>query len=161
MNLYSDNIKYPDDISIGIGKDSSINVDIYRFALRKEFNDVFFKSENGFLSGYYEASLNLWDSKCRNIQVLAFSPVFVYYFNLDNRPFKPYIEAGIGAAYLSDKICGEREFSTLFQFEDRIGFGISTKDYNIDLRYMHYSNGGIKEPNDGINSIVLSLTFPF
>ena len=36
------------------------------------------------------------------------------------------------------------------QFEHRLGVGLRFRNQTLGLRAMHYSNGGIKKPNDGI-----------
>ncbi len=41
-------------------------------------------------------------------------------------------------------------------FEDRIGFGLKLPgEQKVGIRAMHYSNAGIKQPNDGIESYSL------
>jgi lipid A 3-O-deacylase len=46
-------------------------------------------------------------------------------------------------------------------FEDRIGVGIRIKNMDLNFRYMHYSNAGFKEPNDGIDIFIGTLAWYF
>ena len=54
-----------------------------------------------------------------------------------------------------------KDLSTRFQFEDRIGIGLKNRNLNFYLRFMHYSNAGIKEPNDGLNSTMVGFSYRF
>ncbi|MNC69393.1 Lipid A deacylase PagL precursor [compost metagenome] len=91
---------------------------------------------------------------------LSFSPVFVYEFS--GFTYTPFIEAGIGVAAFSKTDVGDQELGTSFNFEDRIGFGIKLPDeQRVGFRAIHYSNAGIKEPNDGIESYSLFYSKAF
>ena len=80
--------------------------------------------------------------------------MFVYEFGSGN--VKPFIEAGIGLAVFSGTSAGDQELGSAFNFEDRIGAGLKIgNSQRIGIRAMHYSNAGIKQPNDGIESYSL------
>lgn len=69
---------------------------------------------------------------------------------------KPYVEAGIGIAVFSGAAAGDQKFGSAFNFEDRIGAGVRIgASQRLGLRVTHYSNAGIKEPNDGIESYAI------
>ena len=51
--------------------------------------------------------------------------------------------------------------SSAYLFEDRIGLGLLTKNWNFECRYMHYSNANIKQPNDGIDIFIFSIAKRF
>ena len=85
---------------------------------------------------------------------LSFAPVFVYEFGQGD--IKPFIEAGVGVAMFSGTNAGDQKFGSSFNFEDRIGAGLKFGDtQKVGVRATHYSNAGIKEPNDGIESCAL------
>lgn len=131
---------------------STDNIDIFRFGLQKPFSAQWFESPTGSVSGYFELSYNCWDKSGDTTHGAAFSPVIAYYFNLENsRQVTPYIEAGIGAAYIDDYRIAGRNLSSNFQFEDRIGIGVLINRVDIKFGYMHYSNADLKSPNDGID----------
>jgi len=47
--------------------------------------------------------------------------------------------------------------SSVFQFEDRAGVGVTWQCFDFNLGFMHYSNGGVSQPNQGINIILLTI----
>lgn len=65
---------------------------------------------------------------------------------------QPYVELGLGGALLSRTSLGAKEFSTAFQFSQHVGLGLQFADrLSAGWRYSHYSNGDIRNPNDGID----------
>lgn len=149
-----------DAVSLGVGE-SKDHIHIYRLGGKNDFSSTWFESDYGRLSGYYEASLNYWEKGSDQVYGVAFSPVFVYYMGSRSNTFQPYVEAGIGAAYISETKIKGRNMATHFQFEDRIGLGIKIGDYDFNTRYMHYSNAGIRKPNDGIDIFMFTLSYKF
>lgn len=137
-------------LSLGYGQ-SREGIDIYRMGLQKEFESRWFESSTGYLSGYFELSYNLWKKSGENTNGVALSPVFAYYFDKGNRSWVPYVEAGIGMAFIDDYQIHGRDLSTHFQFEDRAGIGVRIHPIDINFRYMHYSNASITKTNDGID----------
>ncbi len=56
----------------------------------------------------------------------------------------------------------DRRFGTAFNFGDHLALGRVLDDRNeLALRVKHYSNGGIKQPNPGINFVQLRLVHWF
>jgi lipid A 3-O-deacylase len=146
-----------DAIGIGYGQ-SKDNIDIYRLTLRKDFRSRWFESDFGYLSGYWEGSLNYWSGRGDENYGIALSPVFAYYFDISST-FRPYLEAGVGASLWSETRMGPRNLSTNFLFEDRIGTGVRVGSWDLSFRYMHYSNASIKKPNDGIDIFIGSVSY--
>ena len=152
---------------VDIGKSTTNRIrghtefDVYRLGVQQEFSRVFWAGERSRLSGYWEASLNYWNASGDDVIAAALSPVFVLSFGEDDGRYHPYIEAGIGVALLSDDTIAGRQLSTSFQFEDRIGFGLRSDRFDIHYRYMHYSNGGIEKPNNGIDAHIVGVAFSF
>ncbi len=95
------------------------------------------------------------------MNAVALSPVFQYTFHTGSAVWYPYIEAGVGVAYLDDYTINNRNLSSNLLFEDRIGVGVRIKNIDISFRYMHYSNAGLKEPNDGIDILIGTLAWYF
>jgi lipid A 3-O-deacylase len=148
-------------VSGGYGK-SADSIDIFRFGVQKPFFTRWFESSTGSLSGYFELSYNVWDKSGDTTNGVAFSPVFVYCFNLtDFQHIIPYVEAGIGAAYIDDYHIAGRNLSSHFQFEDRIGIGVQVYRMDFKFGYMHYSNAGLKSPNDGIDIFIGTVAWWF
>lgn len=73
-----------------------------------------------------------------------------------------YIEAGIGATVFSSTSFADKRIGSAFQFGDHIGLGfLLTPSNRIGLRYSHFSNAGIKEPNPGLDIVQLTYTYQF
>jgi len=144
-------------ISYGQSKD---NIDIYRLTFRRDFKSRWLEGEMEYLSGYWEGSLNYWNGRGDENFGIALSPVFAYYFNA-SETVKPYLEGGIGLSVWTETKMGHRDLSSNFLFEDRVGAGIRINNWDLSLRYMHYSNAGIKEPNDGIDIFIGSISYKF
>ena len=127
----------------------------YRIGLSSEWDSKWFESSTGHLGGYWDAAYTYWEGgDASGAHSLSFSPVFVYEFS--GFTYTPYIEAGIGLAAFSKTEVGDQRLGSSFNFEDRIGLGLKLPDeQKVGIRAIHYSNAGIKEPNDGIESYSL------
>lgn len=90
---------------------------------------------------------------------LLLTPAFRYTFTTGSAA-RPFIEAGIGAALFLDTRHEGRQFSTAFQFEDRLAAGMHLGDGELSLAYTHYSNADIKTPNDGLDIVALGYRHP-
>jgi hypothetical protein len=58
----------------------------------------------------------------------------------------------------------QRQFGSSFQFGDHVGAGVRFGEkgqYDLGYRYQHFSNAGIKGPNQGINYNELRLQYHF
>ena len=127
-----------------------------RAALGFNWDKAWFQTSAGKLTGYWDLGYTYWESgeEAGARHSVSFSPVFVYEFGQGN--IKPFIEAGIGVAVFSGTSAGDQSFGSSFNFEDRIGAGLSFGNtQRVGIRATHYSNAGIKEPNDGIVSFAL------
>jgi hypothetical protein len=61
-------------------------------------------------------------------------------------------------------VYGDRRLGSAFQFADHIGFGIlfgEHKQFELGYRFQHISNGGIKQPNQGLNLNLLHFVYHF
>jgi len=70
---------------------------------------------------------------------------------------------GLGPDLISRNSIGVQRKSTLFQFTDEMGIGISDwkKRVRLSLTYRHISNIDIKTPNNGTNFVGLGLSYRF
>lgn len=147
-------------LSVDVGRTSESTM-VYRLGLQKDFQKSWWQSDVGRLTGYWDLSYRYWDGdRGSSMHGLSFSPVFVYEFA--GEKVRPYVEAGIGVAVLSETEYEGRDFGSAFNFEDRIGLGVRFGDnQEVGLRAMHYSNAGIKQPNDGIETYSLHYRTSF
>ncbi|SMG32034.1 acyloxyacyl hydrolase [Paraburkholderia susongensis] len=78
---------------------------------------------------------------------------------------RPFVEVGAGIRLLtSPTISSDFSLGTAFQFADMAGVGVQFgehQQYLAGYRFQHISNGGIKEPNPGINFSQLYLQYNF
>ena len=104
-----------------------------------------------------EASLGYWSTDEGPIYDIATTPVFRY---ARSRNSGPYLEAAIGLHFLSDThIKPDVTLSTHFQFGDHIGVGVRRDKYDVGIRLQHLSNAGLRNPNPGINFVLLRLAY--
>lgn len=68
-----------------------------------------------------------------------------------------YLDLGIGAHYLTQPDMYTKDLNTHFQFGDYIGLGVNLASWRGEISIQHFSNGGIKEPNPGINLYTISI----
>jgi hypothetical protein len=127
-----------------------------------------FNSNGTHLTGYWDASIGFWQARQwlnvpgdkENIVDLGFTPVFRFE-NTSKKGF--YVEGGIGAHVLSRTYKNNDDgLSTAFQFGDHIGVGyVFDNKWEVALKAQHYSNGGIKKPNSGVDVIMLKAAYRY
>lgn len=141
------------DFSAAVGQTSE-STSIVRLGAQWDWDTSWMQSDVGRLSGYWDAGYTFWDGdETASNHSISFSPVFVYEFAGDT--VQPYIEAGIGVALFADTELEDNDLSTSFQFEDRLGAGLRFSGQEVGIRAIHYSNAGIKQPNDGVEAYIL------
>lgn len=138
--------------AVGTTDDGSM---VYRVASQLDFSNSWFSSDIGHLSGNWDVGYSYWESGdgSDSNNSLSFSPVFVYEFAGQN--VRPIIEAGIGVALFSDTEVDGNDLGSAFQFEDRLGLGLRFSGQEVGVRAIHYSNAGLSDPNDGVESYSL------
>lgn len=133
----------------------------YRLGLGFDWDKSWWESSTGHLTGYWDAGYTYWSAgeSAGGRHSLSFSPVFVYEFSGES--VKPFFEAGIGIAAFTGSEVGEHDLGGAVTFEDRLGAGLKFgSGQAVGVRAMHYSNAGIGQPNDGIESYSLYFTQP-
>ncbi len=123
---------------------------------------------SGVVSGYWAAAVAGWRYTAADgvgnshLWQLSFTPVVRYTPAGGSAPW--FVEGGIGATYMSKVYVAEgRKFSTRFNFGDQIAIGAAfgpAREYEVSLRFEHFSNADIKLPNPGANFIQLRLAMP-
>lgn len=130
-----------------------------RAALAQEWDRSWAESDTGKITGYWDLGYTYWEAgeKAGARHSISFSPVFVYEFA--GSRFKPFLEIGVGVAMFSGTTTGDQTLGSSFNFEDRLGAGMKIDEMQkVGVRVIHYSNAGIKEPNDGIESYSVFYT---
>ncbi|MWV12814.1 acyloxyacyl hydrolase [Pseudomonas sp. R-28-1W-6] len=147
------------DFTVAAGR-SGESTNVYRLGAQWNWDRSWAQSDVGRLTGYWDAGYTYWDGdKASSNHSLSFTPVFVYEFAGER--VKPYIEAGIGVAFFENTELEEHDLGSSFQFEDRLGAGLRFSGQEVGIRAVHYSNAGIKEPNDGVEAYTLHYRLSF
>lgn len=88
---------------------------------------------------------------------------FRYRFGAGQSPW--FVEAGLGGTLMDSLYrTPDREFTTAFQFTEQLSVGRSfgsAGEHELSLRFQHFSNGGIKEPNSGENFVRVRYLYRF
>jgi hypothetical protein len=106
---------------------------------------------------YWDLSLGGWHGDTGTVHDVGLTPVFRY----APAARGAYLEGAIGFHLLSDShINSDLGFSTRFQFGDHVGAGYRFERYDLSGRLQHLSNGGMRNPNPGINFLELRLQYP-
>jgi lipid A 3-O-deacylase len=130
------------------------------------------ESNGTHIGGYWDLTLAEWHGTrfrhqpgatpgaTQNITDVGITPVFRLQRNSGTGP---YIEAGVGAHLLSDQYNNNgRRLSGNFQFGDHVGVGyIFANRVDIGVKIQHFSNAGIRKPNDGVNFAVARVSYAF
>ncbi|MCY1400751.1 Lipid A deacylase PagL precursor [compost metagenome] len=147
------------DFTFAVGQTDESTM-TYRVGLQSNWDTSWWQTSVGRVTGYWDGGYTYWDGdETSSNHSLSFAPVFVYEFAGDS--IKPYIEAGIGVAAFATTEVEGNDMSTSFQFEDRLGFGLRfAGGQEVGVRAIHYSNAGIKTPNDGIETYSLHYRMP-
>lgn len=108
------------------------------------------------LAGYWEFSFGIWDNADESTADVAATPVF----RLQRDSI--YLEGAIGFHLVTSHISAQRTFSSAFQFGTHVGAGYRfgpARRYDLGLRLQHISNGGLREPNPGINFVSVRFQY--
>ncbi|QJE00265.1 acyloxyacyl hydrolase [Massilia forsythiae] len=144
------------------------HVQVVRLSAQKNWNRNWLPTAGYHLSGYWDANVaywraNRWDDvagRRKNLAVIGITPVFRW--EADDK-LGLYGEAGIGASVFSSVYRNtHRQLSTAYEFADHVGVGyVLPNKWDIGVRIQHYSNGGIKHPNGGVNLALVRAAYQF
>ncbi|CAN4278050.1 acyloxyacyl hydrolase [Pseudoxanthomonas sp. LjRoot125] len=117
----------------------------------------------GHISGQWQGEVARWHSDSQNSTQLGVTPALRWRPNgWDNGWF---VEGGIGVNVIFPKYdTRKKEFSTTFNFGDHIAVGKrfgADQQHEWSLRFQHFSNGRIKNPNPGENFLQFRYTQQF
>lgn len=148
------------DLTLAVGRTGE-STNTYRLGAQFNFDRNWFQTSVGRLTGYWDAGYTYWEGdETSSNHSLSLAPVFVYEFG--NGSVKPYLEAGIGIAAFENTEIENNDLGSSFQFEDRFGAGLRfAGGQEVGIRAIHYSNAGLKNPNDGVESYALHYRASF
>lgn len=155
-----------DSVSLEAG--GGEHVQVVRFSAQKDWNKNWLATSGYHLSGYWDANVAYWrandwldvSGNRKNLAVIGITPVFRWEAD-DKLGF--YADAGIGAALFSSVYRNtHRQLSTAYEFADHVGVGyVFANKWEVGARLQHYSNGGIKHPNGGVNLFLVKAAYHF
>ncbi len=144
------------------------HVQVLRLSGQKDWNKNWFATRGYHLGGYWDGNIAYWRANRwldqpdhrRDLAVVGFTPVFRWEAD-DKLGF--YADAGIGLSLFSNVYRNtHRQLSTSFEFADHVGVGyVFANKWELGLRAQHYSNGGIKHPNGGVNLLLLKASYHY
>lgn len=142
-------------------------VQFARARLLWNFQKALRESDNLAIRGYWDLDVSHWrgtrynnqPGQHQHLNEIGITPMF--------RFMKPgskfYGEAGIGA-HLTSELYNNNgdQLSTAFNFGSKLGIGyIFSARASVGLSIQHYSNGGIKHPNSGVNFVSMKVSYFF
>jgi opacity protein-like surface antigen len=154
-----------DSVSLEVGSGDKTNM--ARIGAQWKWQSRWFDTGSWHLGGYWDLQLGYWrgdNSAGGNVSLVdaGLTPTFRVQ---GSAPTGPYLEAAIGFHYLTSKrIHANKRFGTNFNFGDHVGAGVRFGErgrYDLGVRLQHLSNGGIKQPNPGINFAQLRFQYHF
>ena len=158
--------KLIDSVSLEYGHGSKIAM--VRVGVQSDWSKRWFQSNGSHLSGYWDASAGAWrgtryqnvPGATQSLWDIGFTPVFRYQ-NDDKKGI--YSEGGIGVHRLSELYNNNDDnLSTRFQFGDHIGIGyVFANKWELGAKIQHFSNGGYKKPNSGVDFIEIKASYHF
>ena len=105
---------------------------------------------------YWDLSAGSWHGDLGTVHDVGLTPVFRY----ARAERGLFYEGAIGFHVLSDShISTDLGLSTRFQFGDHLGAGYRNGHYDWSVRLQHLSNGGMRNPNPGINFLELRIQY--
>lgn len=157
-----------DGFTLEWGHGDDEDIDRYGLAIQWEWENRWFAAGDWYLGGFWELGLSHWDGNRGrtgndNLTEVGITPVFrLQRHGPTAGGLLPFFEFGIGAHLLSDLSIDDKRFGTAFNFGDHVGLGARFGPrgrYELLYRFQHLSNGGIKDPNPGINFHVVQLKY--
>ena len=162
--LASDLAAHSASLEFGTGA----KVKMLRLGVQSNWEKRWFASNGRHLGAYWDLSLAQWRGNAyrnvpgqhQNVYDIGLTPTFRY--QADERKGW-YAELGIGYHLLSELYNNDdNRLSTAFQFGDHLGAGyVFANGWEAGVKLQHFSNGGIKRPNSGVNFAIFKLSKPF
>jgi lipid A 3-O-deacylase len=157
--LLFQNVAYAFGASVAAGYGKPRQLILTRASLSWDFDKEWFQTDVGYLGGYFDASFTHFESEGnkqhhhQSVNAISVVPMFRYHFE-SKKPYTLFLEAGVGASGINPTRLAKRRFSTGYQFDDRIGVGVTfgqRHQYEVVFNMNHVSNAHIKDPNSGID----------
>ncbi len=156
----------PDSVSLEVADGNETQ--ILRFGAQWRWDKTWWQSNGTHLGGYWDVNLAQWREQNyqgrvdehQTLSSVGITPVFRWQSDSQTGL---YAEAGIGLHLLSDTYDNNGHILTgTLQFGDHVGIGyVFNNKVDVSLKRQHFSNCDMKKPNNGINLIVLKISYRF
>jgi lipid A 3-O-deacylase len=158
-------------VELGGSTSSLTDLQVSRLGVQWKWNQRLLESGGGYLGGYWDFSVGYWrnesDPRLRTSSSLldiGLTPTLRW-----TQPWRPalagFVDFGIGLHWLSeDSITTLRDLSSPVQFGSVLGVGLqfgTGGEYELGYRVQHLSNGGLQQPNSGINLQLIRFQYHF
>ncbi len=147
---------------------SAAKIKMVRVGVQSHWERRWIQRNGRHLGAYWDLQLAQWRGSAhqnipgrhQHITDIGLTPVFRW--QADERKGW-YLEGGIGLHMLTKKYDNDQDYlSTKFQFGDHLGGGyVLGNGWDLGLKIQHFSNGGIKTPNSGVDVVVFKVARTF
>lgn len=166
QSSFADDYKWIDSASLDLA--TGTRTQMGRLGVQKDWNVDWLAFHGMHLNGYWDLSVGDWranhykniDGATQRLWDIGLDPVFRW----ENTSKKGmYYEAGVGFHRLSKLYDNDTyQLSTHFQFGDHVGIGyVFNNKWEIGAKIEHFSNGGYKKPNTGVNFFDIKTSYHF
>ena len=168
----------PDQLSMGYGQNvgnKRLTAQDLRLALQWRVIEWPIIHSGWQVEGHLVTSLNQWNSSLDPDKASSYGSNSITALMLLPSlrlakafgPSNSFIEAGVGGGFMSGKALKKNanspvDKSSSFNFELMAGAGSrfgSRQQYEINFKWLHYSNANMKTPNESLNFQVLSFGY--
>ena len=126
------------------------------------FGEGLFREGLWFIDYEWHQLSSRFEGRSEQMTIWAVKPTLQFFFQPEKKSGLFY-EAALGAAYLDEKTFEEvkKAEHVNFVMQFALGWQSQNSPWHVALRYNHYSNGYLAQPNPGIDfaSLVLNYTF--
>lgn len=155
-----------DSVALELADGNKVNA--ARISLQWDWQQKWWQSNGSHIGAYWDAGLAQWrgtryqDVSGARQHLLDLNLTPVFRFQRDDRK-GAYAEGGIGLHYLSKLYDNNgHQLSTRLEFGSHIGAGyVFANNLDLGIKLQHFSNGGVKKPNDGVNFIGVRAAYRF
>ncbi len=147
---------------------SAAKIKMVRVGVQSHWERRWIQRNGRHLGAHWDLQLAQWRGSAhqnipgrhQHITDIGLTPVFRW--QADDRKGW-YLEGGIGLHMLTKKYDNDQDYlSTKFQFGDHLGGGyVLGNGWDLGLKIQHFSNGGIKTPNSGVDVVVFKAARNF
>lgn len=148
-----------DGITIGLGNGTG-GLNSARLALVQTLDPLGFNQFFSNVGLQLEYSVNRWEEHHNSHNAFGLLPSIRWNWYPQER-WHLFVDLGVGASYHQDTQVADHQLGTHYLFEDRLGLGLRHERWELALRGYHYSNGGLRQPNDGLNLLNLEVSWLF